>query len=129
MYAKRLLETIKKDLRYSQSGGLKDLFQKLIHSSSKAEKLIAEYTDDFPMWARKCDVTGEGMNEGWYAEGCGMYFANEEDALQWCIENDYKDLKEAYADGSIYWTSWHDDDEDWLYVQTPDGELVMLDDY
>ena len=67
MYAKRLLETIKKDLRYSQSGGIKDLFQKLIHSSPEAEKIIAEYTDDLPMWARKCSVTGEGMNEGWYA--------------------------------------------------------------
>jgi hypothetical protein len=41
-----------------------------------------------------------------------MYFANEEDALQWCIENDYKDIQEAYDDGSIYWTDWYDEEEE-----------------
>jgi glucan-binding YG repeat protein len=34
-------------------------------------------------YARKCDITGEGMNEGWVADNGEMYFANEEDALQY----------------------------------------------
>jgi len=71
-----------------------------------------DYLKTMEKYARKCSITGEGMNEGWYAEGCGMYFANEEDALQWCIENDYKDIQEAYDDGSIYWTDWYDEEED-----------------
>ena len=62
-------------------------------------------------YARKCSVTGEGMNEGWYAEGCGMYFANESDALQWCIDNEYKDLQEAYDDEAIYWTEFETEED------------------
>lgn len=62
------------------------------------------------VYARKCDITGEGMNEGWYSEGCGMHFKYEADALQWCIDNGYRDIDDAYADDVIYWTEWEDDD-------------------
>jgi hypothetical protein len=62
------------------------------------------------VYARKCSVTGEGMNEGWYADGCGMYFANESDALHWCIDNGYRDIDDAYADDAIYWTEWEGDE-------------------
>lgn len=74
-------------------------------------------------FARQCDITGKGMNEGWYAEGCGMHFANESDALQWCIDNGYRDIDDAYADGSIYYTEWEDDYE----YEMVDGKLIMLD--
>jgi len=77
-------------------------------------------------YARKCDITGEGMNEGWVADNGVMYFANEEDALQWCVECGYKDIQEAYDDEAIYWTDWYGDESDWMYIQLPSGELVEI---
>jgi hypothetical protein len=77
-------------------------------------------------FARKCDVTGEGMNEGWVAYDGEMYFANEGDALKWCVERGYKDIDEAYEDDVIYWTDWYGDESDWMYIQNESGELVEI---
>ena len=77
-------------------------------------------------YARKCDITGEGMSEGWVADNGVMYFANEEDALQWCVECGYKDIQEAYDEEAIYWTDWYGDESDWMYIQLPSGELVEI---
>lgn len=78
-------------------------------------------------YARKCDITGGGMNEGWVGYNGEVYFSKEEDALQWCIKQGYKDIEEAYEDDVIYWTDWHDDESDWLYVKLEDGSLVEID--
>lgn len=88
-----------------------------------------DYTKIMEKFAAKCSITGEGMNEGWVAYDGEMYFANEEDALDWCIENGYEDIQEAYDDEVIYWTDWYnDDEEDWMYVQLPTGEVVRVED-
>jgi hypothetical protein len=73
-------------------------------------------------WARKCSVTGKGMNEGWYCEDLGTYFKHEADALNFAQEHTYADLECAYADEFIYWTQW-EDDSDFEYVQV--GEKVF----
>jgi len=65
-------------------------------------------------FARKCSVTNEGMNEGWFSDEADKYFKYEKDALKCCIENGYKDIDEAYSDDFIYWTSW-EDKEDYAY--------------
>jgi len=62
------------------------------------------------VYARKCDITGEGMNEGWVANDGEMHFKYEADALQWCIDNGYRDIDDAYADDVIYWTEWEGDE-------------------
>ena len=74
-------------------------------------------------YARVCDVTNEGMNEGWvFGDGEG-YFKYEKDALEWAIANGYADLDEAYEDDAIYWTEWEDD---FAYVEI-DGVLTEID--
>lgn len=55
---------------------------------------------------RKCDVTGELMNEGWCAADGEYYFKYKDDAVKWCIEHGYVGLDDAYADEAIYFTIW-----------------------
>jgi hypothetical protein len=46
-----------------------------------------------------CSVTGEQMNEGWVTNLHGsqdFYFKYEKDALNWCIENGFSSLEEAF---------------------------------
>lgn len=80
------------------------------------------------IYARKCSITGEGMNEGWVVDGGEMYFSKEEDALKWCIEHGYESIEDAYEDDVIYWTDWHDDESDWQYVKLEDGTVVEIED-
>jgi hypothetical protein len=79
-------------------------------------------------WARKCDVTGKGMNQGFCFGDGEAYFINESDAKKYAKEIGYKSLKEAYKDGAYYWTEWDEDDEDdMLFVELPNGEVVSVD--
>lgn len=65
------------------------------------------------LFPRKCSVTNQGMFEGWVVNDGDMYFKYEKDALQWCIDNGYKSLDEAYNnDDIIYWTEWNELDID-----------------
>lgn len=73
-------------------------------------------------YARKCDVTGEGMNEGWIIGN--NYFKHQKDADDHArtIPNEkkpekgnYKDFKELYDsidkndNDFCYWTKWNKD--------------------
>lgn len=71
--------------------------------------------------ARKCDVTGEGMNEGWVVGEGEEYFKYEEDAIAWCKKNGYKSLDKAYDKDDIYWTEW-DVEDDAQYI-VKDGKI------
>lgn len=74
--------------------------------------------------ARKCSVTGEGMNEGWVANDGDEYFKYEEDAIAWCKQNLKKSLKKAYDEGEIYWTEW-DVEDDAQYI-VKNGKVVEI---
>ena len=63
------------------------------------------------LFARKCDVTGVGMNEGWVVGDGEYYIANEGDAIKWCLDNGYESQEDAYKDEAVYWTAWEDDDD------------------
>ena len=73
-------------------------------------------------WARKCSITGQGMNEGWYCENLDTYIKYEDDALNFAQEHTYADLECAHDDEFIYWTQW-EDDSDFEYVQV--GEKII----
>lgn len=76
------------------------------------------------LFARRCSVTGEGMNEGWVVNDGDYYFKNEEDALAHAISMGYEDLDEAYEGDAIYYTEWEDkEDYEWQIVN---GKLVEL---
>lgn len=75
-------------------------------------------------FARKCDITGEGMNEGWVFGDGEQYAKNESDALIIAKSYGYESLQEAYDDDCGYWTEWEDDDHQYALV---DGKLVEID--
>lgn len=62
-------------------------------------------------FARRCDVTGRGMNEG-YCFGDGEAYAlDESDALKIAQQMGYASLNEAYDDGAYMYTDWYDDSD------------------
>lgn len=66
-------------------------------------------------FARKCDVTGRGMNEG-YCFGDGeMYVCDKESALLIAKEYGYDNLEDAYEDEVYYYTEWEELDDDVYY--------------
>lgn len=74
------------------------------------------------LYPRKCSQTGEGMEKGWYCEGCGKYFKYKLHAAAHAIGHGFKDMDEAYKDGFMYYTEWEELDEDENYLL--DGTLV-----
>lgn len=76
-------------------------------------------------YARKCDATGQGMNEGWCVGQGERYFKYEEDAAKWAVGAGYEDLDEAFEHNAIYWTEWEEEfDYEWVEV---DGVLREID--
>lgn len=59
-------------------------------------------------FARKCSVTGKGINEGFCFFDGGMYFEHEKDALEYAKTLGYETLKKSYKAGVHYWTDWYD---------------------
>ena len=87
-------------------------------------------------YARRCDVTGKGMNEGW-CWGDGMFYTStkedtiaelrkdnpskadlsDDDLLEWAVEEEEM----------LYWTDWYEEDLDEQgYYYTEDGEEIEI---
>jgi hypothetical protein len=83
-------------------------------------------------FARKCDVTGEGMNEGWVIAGGCSYIKYEADALAHAKEEGYDSIEalfEACEDSDdFYWTEWPeiDHEDEWFESQHEDGRDAVL---
>jgi len=65
-------------------------------------------------YARKCSITGKGMNEGWIVEDHDMYFSKQKDAKAYVKSCGYKSLKKAFKDDFIYWTEWYQDEPQYV---------------
>ena len=81
------------------------------------------------LWARKCDVTGEGMNQGYCIQDGLWYIKHEKDMIKHLrnIEKEGNDdynnlvsegrltddflLDEYYESDYYYWTEWEDESE------------------
>jgi hypothetical protein len=71
-------------------------------------------------YARVCDITNEGMNEGW-VWGDGVFYAKyEEDTVKELreefessigVQTDDELLEWAYNKGTLYYTEWEDEDD------------------
>ncbi len=59
-------------------------------------------------YPRYCDVTHEGMWEGWCINDGESYIKHEADALKCATDAGYKDIEQAYEDEFMYWTDWHE---------------------
>jgi hypothetical protein len=85
------------------------------------------------LFARKCDATGKGMNEGFcYLDG-EKYFAEEKDFVAFLRSqmddkgeglSDEFILKESYDQEEHYWTQWEDEDD--FQYQFCDGVLTEI---
>jgi hypothetical protein len=61
---------------------------------------------DITVFARKCDITGKGMNEG-YCFGNGELYAKDIQSARVIVQKyGFKDLLEAYDEEWCYWTEW-----------------------
>jgi len=96
------------------------------------------------LYARQCDITGEGMNEGYCVQDGLMYIKYEKDMI--------KHIREVEKDGNIeyekdvaegrltddwlmadyyeaeyhYWTEWECEDD--LQYKEVNGELIEIED-
>jgi hypothetical protein len=93
-------------------------------------------------WARQCDVTLEGMNEGYCIDDGMMYVKYEKDMLEWLRSKDwefeneggvYVDVNKfesqellewAYNEEIYYWTEWFEK-EDVQYSEVG-GKLIEI---
>ena len=95
-------------------------------------------------YARKCDVTGEGMNEGYCLMDGEMHIKYKEDLIEHLRdveelnpENDFKDISEVhfrltddfllsdyYESEYYYWTEW-ECEEDIQYKEV-NGILTLI---
>lgn len=77
------------------------------------------------LFARRCDVTGKGMNEGWCIWDGDFYSSTEGGAIQLLKSHGFDGtLDEAYDANICYYTEWEELDEDEAYDE--DGNLIEL---
>lgn len=92
------------------------------------EELLEDAGESTEIFARKCDITGKGMNSG-YCFGDGEKYAKTKaDALKIARQYGYKSLKKAYDDEIYYFTEWDAEDEAKMNREfyTEKGELIKL---
>ena len=84
-------------------------------------------------WARKCDITGEGMNEGYLIEDGFMYIKYDKDMIKHLRKVDEDEIidknthyykksndelyEEYYENDYYYWTEWEDHEYEHQYVE------------
>lgn len=96
---------------------------------NKLIKLVATYRDGQEVYEgdkfiRQCDITNEGMNEGWVVGD--MYIKYESDAVDFCKANYNMTLQKAYDNELIYWTEWDLSDEYEYCHEIKNGQLIEI---
>jgi hypothetical protein len=87
-------------------------------------------------FARKCSVTGEGMNEGFVIGDGDFYIKYEKDLITFLRDNnefpreneslsDDFIMDEAYNLGEYYYTEWEDED-DYEYYEDENGNIIEI---
>ena len=81
-------------------------------------------------FARRCDATGKGINEGYVVGDGELYFASKDDLIKHLWELDWEDcngnrskdcstpnelLKFFYNEDYYYYTEWEEIDDDVYY--------------
>jgi hypothetical protein len=85
------------------------------------------------LFARKCSITGNGMNEGFVINGGEYYIAEEEDCKKLLRDKFNQTIEEAYKESEenggddFYWTEWEEPSE-FQYIEI-DGKLYEISEY
>lgn len=84
---------------------------------------------DMKKFARRCDVTGRGINEGYVVNDGELHFSEIKDVINWLRSrggmeglSDEFILDEAYNNEEYYYTEWEELDDDHHYLE--DGTYV-----
>jgi len=82
-------------------------------------------------FARRCDATGKGINEGYVFGDGELYFSEEKHLIDHLRSRDSMDelsnefiLNEAYEQDLYYYTEWDEVDEDEWY--DADGNAIEI---
>ena len=95
----------------------------LPNENNKCSLCGGNCTEEGQTYARKCDVTGEGMNEGYCFRDGEKYFKYEQDLIAYLRSqgdktfNDASDefiLAESHGLDEYYWTEWEQDDHQYI---------------
>ena len=78
-------------------------------------------------FARRCDITGRGMNEGYVFGDGERYASDKESALIIAKEYGYDSLDEAYDDEVYYYTEWDELDDDFFYDSEGNEHELLMD--
>ena len=88
------------------------------------------------LYARQCDITGEGMNEGYCIQDGHIYIKYVEDMIKHLREFDVELslrtpldeelLNVYYDDDYYYWTEWECESD--LQYEEVNGKLIELND-
>ena len=94
-------------------------------------KLVTTYLDGVKVYegdrfVNQCDITNEGMDEGWIVGNGDMYIKYESDAIDFCKTNFNMTLQEAYDNELIYWTEWDIVSCDEFSYEIKDGQLIEI---
>ena len=91
-------------------------------------------TTDRILYARQCDITGEGMNEGYCIQDGLMYIKYVEDMIKHLRELDVELslrtpldeelLNVYYDDDYYYWTEWECESD--LQYEEVNGKLIEI---
>ena len=86
-------------------------------------------------FARRCDITGRGMNEGYVVGSGDLYFSEKEHLVEWLkdvakeesltFESDKLMMEHYYDEELYYYTEWDEVDEDEWYDE--DGSVHIFD--
>ena len=85
------------------------------------------------LFARKCSVTGKGMNQGWVINNGEVYIAKKADCAKWVKDNWNQTINQAYKEseeedaGNFYWTEW-EDVSDYQFIEI-EGELYDISEF
>jgi hypothetical protein len=76
-------------------------------------------------FARRCDVTGRGMNEGYVVGAGDLYFSKKKHLVEWLkgvakedkleFDSDKEMMDHYYNDDLYYYTEWEEIDEEGYY--------------
>ena len=103
------------------------------YDSYKGMRIIVDNTKE-KLWSRQCDITGEGMNEGYLVDE-HTYIKYEKDLIKYIRSRGDKEfnkatdeyiLKESYEADEHYWTEW-EDEKDYQYIEDSEGNLTEID--
>ena len=108
--------------------------------TNNVQTLILANANAIALHPRKCSITGEGMDAGFFIEHNDLYIKNESDLIN-VLRSDYEGIDKftdaeaieiSYETGYHYYTEWSIEDaieDEGFFVELTNGTLISYDDF